>query len=130
MRDVLCSEGWTTGSRHSVKPPHAILTSEEASPSQLHHPISPVKVTNSDESLESSPLTGRSLLLNRLDAHDLVLEGRQEKVDDLVLSDREREQVDLLHRFDLSVLYKSTKLGNRDPRRNVSFYLSILFLLP
>lgn len=52
---------------------------------------SPVKVTDSDESLESSPLTGRSLLLDRLDAHDLVLEGGEEKVDDLVFSDREGE---------------------------------------
>lgn len=52
---------------------------------------SPVVITNSDESLESSPLTGRSLLLDWLDAHNLILEGGEEKVDDLVFSDREGE---------------------------------------
>jgi hypothetical protein len=49
---------------------------------------SPVKVTDSNESLEPSPLTGGSLLLNRLETHDFILQSGEEDVDDLVFSDR------------------------------------------
>ena len=41
-------------------------------------------VTDYDDGLETSSLTGPGLLLNRLDLHDLVLELRQEEVDNLV----------------------------------------------
>lgn len=81
---------------------------------------SPVKVTNSDESLESSSLTGRSLLLDRLDSHDLVLQSRKENVDDLVLFDRKREEVDFLHRLYFSVLDQSTEFGNGDPKTSTT----------
>lgn len=74
-----------------------------------------VKVTNGNESLEPGPLTGRSLLLDGHDLHDLVLEGGKEKVDDLELLNGEREEVDLLHGLDLAVLHQSTELGNGDP---------------
>ena len=55
-----------------------------------------VVVTDDDEGLEASSLTGTSLFLNRYDLHDLVLETRAELVHDLVLLDWERVEVDLL----------------------------------
>ncbi len=76
---------------------------------------SPVKVPDSDESLEPSPLSSRSLFLYRSDAHDLVFECGEEHVDDLILLDGEGEEVDLLHRLDLAVLYESAELGDGDP---------------
>jgi hypothetical protein len=75
-----------------------------------------VKVTDGDESLESGSLTGRGLLLDGRDGHDFVLQGRQELVDDLELLDGQREEVDLLHGLDLSVVDESAELGDRDPR--------------
>jgi hypothetical protein len=74
-----------------------------------------VKVTDGNESLESGSLTGRGLLLNGRDGHDFVLQGGQELVDDLELLDGQREEVDFLHRLDLSVVDQSTELGDRDP---------------
>lgn len=47
--------------------------------------------------------------------HDLVLELGQEEVDDLVLLDGERVQVDLLHALDLASLDKTAKLGDGLP---------------
>lgn len=39
----------------------------------------------------------------------------EEDVDDLVLLDGQREEVDLLNRLDLAVLYETTKLGDGSP---------------
>lgn len=47
--------------------------------------------------------------------HDLVLELGQEEVDDLVLLDGERVQVDLLHALDLASLHQTAQLGDRLP---------------
>jgi hypothetical protein len=47
--------------------------------------------------------------------HDLVLEGGEEEVDDLVLLNRERVKVDLLHGLDLAGLHETTELGHRLP---------------
>lgn len=47
--------------------------------------------------------------------HDLVLEGGEEEVDDLVLLDGERVEVDLLHGLDLAGLYETTELGDGLP---------------
>lgn len=47
--------------------------------------------------------------------HDLVLELGQEVVDDLVLLDRERVQVDLLHALDLAALHETAELGDGHP---------------
>ena len=47
--------------------------------------------------------------------HDLVLEGGEEEVDDLVLLNRERVKVDLLHGLDLAGLYETTELGDGLP---------------
>jgi len=47
--------------------------------------------------------------------HDLVLKGGEEEVDDLVLLDGERVEVDLLHGLDLASLHETTKLGHGLP---------------
>lgn len=47
--------------------------------------------------------------------HDLVLELGEELVDDLVLLDGERVEVDLLHALDLSGLYETAELGDGLP---------------
>lgn len=47
--------------------------------------------------------------------HDLVLELGQEEVDDLVLLDGERVQVDLLHALNLASLYQTAELGDGLP---------------
>jgi hypothetical protein len=72
-----------------------------------------VKVTDGNESLESGSLTSRGLLLDRGDGHDLVLQVGKELVDDLVLLDGEREEVDLLHGLDLAVVHETTELVRR-----------------
>jgi hypothetical protein len=73
-------------------------------------------VTDSDVALEAGALTGRCLLLDRHDLHDLVLKGRADKVIHyLVFLDRKGEKEDLLNRLDLSLLYKTAKFGDRDP---------------
>lgn len=47
--------------------------------------------------------------------HDLILELRQEEVDNLVLLDRQRVQVDLLHAGDLAGLDETAELGDGLP---------------
>ena len=74
-----------------------------------------VGVTNDDESLKAGTLTGTGLLLDGHDLHDLILEGGQEVVNDLVLLDGEREQVDLLDRLNLAVLDETSELGDGSP---------------
>ena len=74
-----------------------------------------VKVTDSDESLETGTLTGTSLLLDGHDLHDLILELGEEGVNDLVLLDGKGEEVDLLNGLDLAVLYETTELGDGNP---------------
>lgn len=95
------------------------------------------RVTNENDGLESGTLTGACLLLDGLDLevasisgiviihssrgcvrpylHDLVLECGQEKVNDLVLLDGQRVQVDLLHGSDLAGLDETAELGHRLP---------------
>jgi len=87
-------------------------------------------VSNDNDCLESSSLTGTSLLLDRLDLspyvsilppppvvclpylHDLVLQLGQEEIHNLVLLDGEGMQVDLLHALNLAGLDESTELGD------------------
>lgn len=47
--------------------------------------------------------------------HDLVLELGEELVDNLVLLDGERVEVDLLHALDLAGLYETAELGDGLP---------------
>ena len=82
-------------------------------------------VTDSDVALEAGALTGRCLLLDRHDLHDLVLEGRADKVIHyLVFLDRKGEKEDLLDRLDLSLLHKTAKFGDGDPLVLVVFISS------
>lgn len=62
----------------------------------------------------------RSLLSMRTEGilshlHDLVLEGGEEEVDNLVLLDGQRVEVDLLHGLDLAGLDETTELGDGLP---------------
>ena len=60
-----------------------------------------------NESLKSGPLTGPGLLMDGHDLENLVLEsGSNEHVDDLVLFDGQRVQVDLLEGPDLAILHE------------------------
>lgn len=87
-------------------------------------------VSNNHEGLEAGTLTGRGLLLDRHDLHNLLLEltstslinRGQEVVDDLELLNREGVQVDLLELVDLTILNETSKLsaGNPDLTRGVS----------
>jgi len=80
-------------------------------------------VSDDHEGLEAGTLTGRGLLLNRHDLHNLLLEltgsslihGGQEVVDDLVLLNREGVQVDLLELADLAILNETSKLSAGNP---------------
>jgi len=54
-----------------------------------------IAVSNNDESLESGSLTSTSLLLDRHDFHDFILEfSTQEPIDNLILLDGESKKVD------------------------------------
>jgi len=75
-----------------------------------------VSITDGNVALEASALSGSGLLLDRHDLHDLISQGRAQKViDDLVLLDWEGEKEDLLYRLDLAILDQTTKLGDWDP---------------
>ena len=74
-------------------------------------------ISNGNESLESCTLAGTGLLLNGHDLHDLVFEFWEEKVDDLILLDREREEVDFLYCFDLPVLHKAAEFCDGIPSK-------------
>lgn len=76
-----------------------------------------VVVTDGNDGLEASSLTGLGLLLNWLDLENLVLQHRwlDESVNDLSLLDGQREQVDLLERGDLALLDQSAELGDWVP---------------
>lgn len=53
-----------------------------------------IVVSDSDESLETSTLTGTSLLLNGSDLQDLILESTQQSVNDLgLLNERIRAKI-------------------------------------
>ena len=47
--------------------------------------------------------------------HDLILEGGEEEIDNLVLLDGQRVEVDLLHGLDLAGLDETTELGDGLP---------------
>merc|ERR1719507_2332137 len=75
-----------------------------------------VVVADGHECLEPSSLSSPGLLPDRHDLENLILQGRsKEEVNDLVLLDGEREEVDLLEGLDLAVLHQAAKLGHRDP---------------
>mmetsp|Transcript_35480 Transcript_35480/g.81190 ORF Transcript_35480/g.81190 Transcript_35480/m.81190 type:complete len:289 (-) Transcript_35480:248-1114(-) len=76
----------------------------------------PVVVSHGDVADEAGALSGRGLLLHGHDLHDLVLQlVLHEEIGDLVLLDREGEEVDLLQRLDLAALHEPAKLCAGDP---------------
>jgi len=75
-----------------------------------------VVVADGNKGLEPGPLTSPSLLLHRHNLQHFVLQrGPDEEINNLVLLDGQREEVDFLQALDLSILDKSAKLGHRDP---------------
>mmetsp|Transcript_4919 Transcript_4919/g.8521 ORF Transcript_4919/g.8521 Transcript_4919/m.8521 type:complete len:296 (-) Transcript_4919:62-949(-) len=75
-----------------------------------------VGVTNNDEGLEAGALSGASLLLHGHDLHHLILEGRaEEELDNLVLLNGQRVEVDLLDGLNLALLDETAKLGAGHP---------------
>ena len=83
-----------------------------------------VEVPDGNEGLKTSTLASASLFLHGHNLHDFILEVGEEEVDNLELLYWEREKIDLLHRFDLAVLYKTTELGNWDPSIKVITFKS------
>jgi len=74
-----------------------------------------IGIANDDEGLEARALTGTGLLLHRHDLHNLILQFGKEVVNNLILLDGKREQVDLLNGLDLAILDEATQFGDRDP---------------
>jgi len=73
-------------------------------------------ISDSNKGLESGALTGRRLLLDGHDLHDLVLElVLEEVVDDFGFLDRDGEEEDLFNAGDLSFLDKTSELGDGNP---------------
>merc|ERR1719399_2629039 len=88
----------------------------------------PVAVADSDVADEAGVLPGARLLLHGHDLHHIVLEllRREEDVNDLVLLDGKRVQIDVLNRGDLAVLHQSTKLRARSPLLLLTLSLTLL----
>merc|ERR1711916_87743 len=81
-----------------------------------------VLISDNNESLEASALTGTSLLLHGHDFKDLILELMTNKViNDLRLFDGQGVKVDFLKRFNQTFLHKSTELSYGNP--SSSFFL-------
>merc|ERR1719342_1680855 len=75
-----------------------------------------IVVSNGNKSLEPGSLTGPCLLLDRHDLEDLVLESwSNELVDDLMLFDGERVEIDLLQTLNLLFLNQTSQPGHWDP---------------
>ena len=75
-----------------------------------------VGIADGDEGLEAGALTGRGLLLDGHDLHDLVLEAvLEEEVDDLGLLDGEGEEEDLLNAANFALLDETAELGDGSP---------------
>jgi len=75
-----------------------------------------VEVTNDDEGLEASALSGTGLLLNGHDLHDLILDVlAEEVVNDLALLDGEGVEEDLLQRLHLAITNETAEAGAWGP---------------
>jgi len=76
-----------------------------------------VLVTDDNNGLEASSLTGLGLLLDRDDLHDFVRKGLllEEFIDDLGLLDGDGVGVNFLEGLDLASLDESAKLGLGNP---------------
>jgi hypothetical protein len=75
-----------------------------------------IGITNSNEGLETSTLTSRTLLLNGHDLHNLILKLiLQEIIDNLGLLYGDGEEEDLLNGSNLALLDETSELGDGDP---------------
>lgn len=74
-----------------------------------------VGVSDNNKRLEAGALSSSGLLLHGHDLHALVLELWQKEVDNLVLLDGQREEIDLLDRTDVSVGNETAQLGDGHP---------------
>src|SRR2546430_2220299 len=75
----------------------------------------PVTITHGNNRSEPRPLPRVCLLLDEPDSQNLLLNIRQERVDDLRLFDPQSLCEDLFHRYDLSLLDLSAQLSLRHP---------------
>jgi hypothetical protein len=74
------------------------------------------RISDGNEGLEAGTLSGRRLLLDRHDLHDLVLKFvLKEIVNDLGLLNGDGEEEDLLDGSNLALLYETAKLGDGSP---------------
>ena len=76
-----------------------------------------VFVTDGDEGLEAGSLTGRGLLLDGHNLHDLLLERTrgEEMIDDLILLNGETMKIHLLERLNLAISNQTAQLSDGDP---------------
>jgi hypothetical protein len=81
----------------------------------LADPDKPVTITDCNNCSESRPLTRVGLFLDKSNSQNLLLNIRQERVDDLRLFDPQSLSEDLFHRNNLSLLDLSAELCLRDP---------------
>eukprot|EP01083_Nonionella_stella_P173041 595642_1 len=73
-------------------------------------------ISKGNEGLETGTLSGRRLLLNRHDLHNLIVQLLlEEVVDNLGLLDGNGEEEDLLDGSDLALLYETAELGDGSP---------------
>mmetsp|Transcript_4955 Transcript_4955/g.6720 ORF Transcript_4955/g.6720 Transcript_4955/m.6720 type:complete len:200 (+) Transcript_4955:299-898(+) len=76
----------------------------------------PISISNGNKGLETSTLTGRRLLLNRHNLHNLILKlSTKEMINNLSLLHRDGVKKDLLETSNLSIQHETTQLGNRSP---------------
>jgi len=75
-----------------------------------------ITISKGNEGLETGTLSGRRLLLNRHDLHNLIVQLLlEEVVDNLGLLDGNGEEEDLLEGCNLSILDETSKLGDGGP---------------
>merc|ERR1719271_2302606 len=90
-----------------------------------------VAVADGHVAHEARALPGAGLPLHRHDLHHVILQvaGREERIDDLELLDREGVQVDVLDRGDAALLHEAAELRARNPLLLVAALALALALL-
>merc|ERR1719427_2627252 len=75
-----------------------------------------IKISYSNESLESCSLSSTCLFLHRHDLRHFVFQrGSEEEVYDFFLLDWQRIQINLFQRFDFQIFNQSSELGDGNP---------------
>merc|ERR1712110_224624 len=77
----------------------------------------PVHIVNKNVADETICLSSRRHFLHRVNLHNLILERARlvERINDLVLLNRQRMKVDVLEGIDLLVFYEATELCHWHP---------------